>query len=364
MTNHESRITNHELQRVLVVLPNWFGETLFATPFLRALRRQCPAATVATLGPRRCRDILLASPLVTELIDYEERGDHRSLLAKGRVARFLRRRRFDAAFILRRSLSRSLLLAAAGIPVRVGFANPKSGWLLTHRAQWPNRPLHKAHSYLRLLEAVGLRPEAAPYEYVVRDDERRAARALLRSLGSNGGGSVVVLHPGANWPHKRWPAERFASLGDQLAGAAGLTVVVTGGPEDTPLVQTIARQMRRPPMVVAGRTSIRELAALLELAHLVVSNDTGVLHLAGALRRPLVALYGPTSPTLTGPLGDSERTIVLHHPDCCPQIPCFSPWRPPHPGMEAITVEEVYEAAQQLLGQRAGDVGQGIKAKA
>ena len=337
------------MERILVVLPNWYGETLFATPFLRALRQQQPSASIATLRWPPCREILLHSTHINALIDYDDRGIHRSLSGKWALVQELRRQRFDAAFILRRSLSRSLLLALAGIPVRVGFAQAKSGWLLTRRVPSPKETMHKASTYLPLLEAVGLCVLTGPCDYVVADDERRAASHLLHSKASSDGCPLVILHPGANWPHKRWAPERFAALGDQLIEKHRAAVFITGGPDDVPLAQEIQRHMRQPLTVLAGHTTLRILAACLEQARLVVSNDTGVLHIAAALRRSLVALYGPTSPRLTGPLGDPQRMRVLHHFDCCPQIPCYQPDHPVHPGMNAITVEEVYAAACQLL---------------
>ncbi len=128
-------------------------------------------------------------------------------------------------------------------------------------------------------------------------------------------------------------------------------VVVTGGPAHQELAESLRKAARHPVVVLAGQTTLRQLGACLEQSRLVVSNDTGVLHIAAALRRPVVALYGPTSPALTGPLGDPQRTVVLHHPDCCPRIPCLSPDRPVHLGMNAITVDEAYEAARRLLEQ-------------
>lgn len=339
------------LNRALVVLPNWFGETLFATPFLRALHRHRPAAWIATLGRPLCREVLLHNAHVDALLDYDERGSHRGPAGKWRLVMSLRAQRVDTAFILRRSLSRSLLLALARIPARVGFANAKSGWLLTHRVPAPREPRHKAATYLALLEAVGLSAtegDAAGCDYTVSDEERDAAHGLLKRLGVLDGRPVVILHPGANWAHKRWAPERFAALGDRLAAAGG-QVVITGGPDDRAVAESIRRTMRKPPTVLAGTTSLRQLGACLEQAQLVMSNDTGVLHIAAALGRPLVALFGPTSPALTGPLGDPQRTVVLHHPACCPRVPCYRPDRPVHPGMDSITVEEVYAAACQLL---------------
>ena len=340
---------SRDMNRILVVLPNWFGETLFTTPFLRALRRGRPDGRIATLGRPQCREVLLHNPHVNACIEFDEAGRHRGLGGKWGLVRELRRGRFDAAFILRKSLSRTLLVALAGIPARIGFANPKSGWLLTHRVAPPAGPVHKAAAYLPLLSAVGIAAADGPCEYVVTDEERRRARELLAALGCSEGSGLVVLHPGANWFHKRWAPDRFAALGDRLARDRALHPVITGGPDDRVLADAVRGRMRQPAAVLAGKTTLRELAACLEQARLVVSNDTGVLHVAAALGRPLVALYGPTSPQLTGPRGDPRRTVVLHHAGCCPSIPCYAPDRPPHPGMDAITVEEAYDAAQRVL---------------
>ncbi|MBI4341006.1 MAG: lipopolysaccharide heptosyltransferase II [Candidatus Omnitrophica bacterium] len=336
------------MNRVLVIVPNWFGEALFTTPFVRALRRQSPQAHIAALGWPQAHDVLLNNPHLNELIVYDERAAHRSLGGKWRLVGQLRRRAFDTAFILRKSLSRTLLMALAGIPARIGFDHPKSGWLLTRRVAPSDALLHKAATYLPLLSAVGLRAEDGPYEYQVTEHERAQARLLLARQGVAADRPLVVLHPGANWPHKRWLPERFAALGTRLIETQRAQIVVTGGPDDAPLAQALQRQMRHPALRLDGQTTLRQLAACLEQAHLVVSNDTGVLHIAAALGRPVVALYGPTSPQLTGPLGDPSRIIVAHHPNC-PQVPCYSPEHPPHDGMASITVDEVYAASCQLL---------------
>ena len=335
-----------DANRILVILPNWFGETLFTTPFLRALRRRHPDAFIAALGRPACREILLHNPHVNELLDLDE-----SPVGLARLVGMLSRSGYYTAFILRPSLTRTLVVALGGAAQRIGFDNPKSGWALTRRVASPGA-VHKAASYLPLMgesaSASGL-----VFDYTVSDDERREARALLAGHGLTDGGPFVILHPGANWDHKRWPVERFAQLGSRLA-AAGARIAVTGSPDDSQLAAAVAGGMQQPPVVLAGRTTLRGLAACLEHAAVVVSNDTGVLHLAAALSRPVIALYGPTSPALTGPLGDPQRIAVLHHPDCCPRIPCLEPDRPAHPGMTAITVDEAYAAACKLLNAEFG----------
>ncbi len=332
-------------QRIVVVMPNWFGETLFTTPFLRALRSALPNTFIAALGVQRVHEVLHGNPCVNELVMFEP-----AMMGLPLVHR-LRQLRFDAAIILRRSLTRSVLLCLAGIPKRIGFANPKSGWLLTHSVRAPEARIHKAHTYLSLLASLDVSVDGAQhsYEYYSTIDERQQAETLLRNRGVMRQRPIIVLHPGANWSHKCWPMARFAQLADRL-GRDG-TVVMTGGPDDRLLVQGIAAHMTHSPVILAGETSLRQLAACLERADIVVSNDTGVLHIASALRRFVVALYGPTSPAFTGPLGDPAKMVVIHHADCCPSIPCFAPHHPGYPGMDAITVDEVYDAVRSLLSQ-------------
>lgn len=339
------------MERILVVLPNWLGETLFATPFLRLLRDQHPQAKILTLGWSQCREILGFNPCVDGHIDYQEHSLWRSLLPSFRLMGHLRAEGFDHVFILRRSFSRTLLLVLAGIPERVGFASPKSGWLLTQKVVMEEKPLHKALTYLKLL---GDSNSFAPsFEYVATEAEQRWARDWLGGQGLTKSETVVFLHPGANWDHKRWKSERFAMLGDQLVQRFHCKIAVSGGPEDLSLAEAVCAKMSSKTINLAGKTSLRQFAACLTQAQLFISNDTGVLHLAAALKRPLIGLYGPTSALLTGPLGDSERIRVLQHPGCCPHVPCYDPQQP-HPGMDSIEVGEVFAAATELLQRMKG----------
>jgi lipopolysaccharide heptosyltransferase II len=338
--------------KLLIVLPNWFGEALFVTPMLRALHAAQPDASIAVLGVPRSHEVLRGNPHIAEFLVYDERGADRGLAAKRALVRRLRAARFDVALILRRSLSRTLLLVFAGIPRGIGFANWKSGWLLTDPVPEPVVG-HKAEAYLRLLAPLGITPSPGPCEYWPLAEERAWAADWLARHRVADGRPLIVVHPGANWPHKRWPAERYAELINRLGADGSATILLTGGPDDGPLVLEIAKRLTVPTTTLVGEGTLRQLAACLERANLVVTNDTGPVHLAAALRRPTIALFGPTLPSYTGPLGDPRLTRVLHHPDCCPTIPCYQPTHPSHPGMAAISVDEALAACDSLLPQTA-----------
>ena len=337
------------LRRIVVLLPNWVGDTLFATPLLRALRAAHPRAHLATLGMSLSLDVLAGNPHVDAMLVYDERGAHRSLRAKATLVRRLRAQHFDTAFILRRSFSRTLLLAISGIPARIGYDEGRGRRLLTHRVPPTETPVHRAESYLRLARAVGIAASAHRCDFVVgADHQQQADRWLAAQRPTGDARPLIVLNAGGNWPHKRWPEERFTQLAQRLQRELDAVVLLTGGPRDTALTKRIAAGITPAPLIAAGTDALQDVGALFARCALVVSNDSGPLHIVVALGVPLVALFGPTSPSLTGPFGRGPWSII-HHADGCPQVPCYTPDDPPHPGMSAISIEEVFAAVRQRL---------------
>ena len=351
------------VQRLLLVAPNWLGDALLATTLIRAVKAQRPQLHLAALAVPRAAEVLRGNPHVDELIVYDERGSDRGWFAKHRLARRLRRGAFDAALLVRPSFSRAALLWWAGIPRRVGHAHRTKDWFLTELMPAPLSAEHRADGYLRLLAALdpplaGARlgwpaPQEALCEFFVQDRDRALVRQWLHAQGVMNDQRLIVLHPAGNWAHKRWPAERFAALGDRLHEAHGAHIAhiaITGSDEDRAVAQRVQGAMRSEAILAAGELTFQQLGALIERADLIVVNDSGPLHLAAALQRPVLALFGPTSPAVTGPY-HAARARVLHHSNCCPEIPCYRPDDPPHPGMLSLTVDEVAQAADEMLSQ-------------
>ena len=357
------------IRRVLFIRPDHIGDALFATPALELWRRGAPAGmeTTVSAGPWSA-DVLRHGPLPesVETFPYPgfTRARPRSLLspyvALLAEARRLRRRQFDMAVILRFDHWWGGLLAfAAGIPVRIGYATDPLARFLNVALPYEGRR-HEVERNLALAElALGEcgaeAPAGKPFpalRYDVTPAEREGATALLAAAGVPAGERIVALHVGAGAPVKQWPAERFAHLGDALAGR-GVAVVLTGGPAELSLAWQVAAGMMAEPAVLAGRTTLPQLAAVLSHCDAAVGADSGPLHLAAAVGTPTLHLFGPADPALFGPWSDAPAHHRVLMADC-PLAPCnrldyTADELPAHRCMETIQVAEVLQATLELL---------------
>ena len=335
-------------QRILIVSVNWLGDLLFLTPAIRAIRRAHPDSRIVGLCAQRGVDLLQGNPHLNEVIPLREPrgpGNFPYWLAQ---ARKIRQGRFDTAFLFHRSFSRALAVRLSGIPERIGFRTWRAGGLLTTAVDLPAPDsVHKIDLFLRLVESVGIRPDGRHYDAGLLPEDRAAAEKIWSGLGVRSGEQVVALHAGANWRLKRWPAGRFAELADGLAQRHAVRTLFVGGEGDRLLIQGITGRMKTPGVIAAGRTTFRQMGALLEKAALLVSNDSGPLHMGLAVGTPVVALFGPTDPKLSGPIHGANGVTLLGSIGC--PIPCYQLRCPANLCMDQITVEQVLAAAGKIL---------------
>ncbi len=347
-------------KRILLVSVNWLGDLLFLTPAIRAIRRAYPESFIAVLSPRRGLDFLKGNPHLNAVIPMPEGRGLPHLAGWLPLIGRLRAERFDAAFLFHRSFTRAAAVWAAGIPERIGYRTAKRGWpreirgvisrgwlLTTAVVMPPPDTLHKVDLLLRVVEAAGIRADGRHYDAGIQPADARAAGALARELGLKPSDRVVALHAGANWLLKRWPARRFAELADRLRDRYGAKVLFIGGEGDRPLITHISGQMKTRPMICAGRTTFRQMGALLKHTKLLISNDSGPLHMGMAAGVPVVALFGPTDPKLTGPVTGAKATILFGSIGC--PVPCYQLRCPANLCMEQITVDQVLTAAGKFL---------------
>jgi heptosyltransferase II len=303
--------------KILIVAPNWIGDALLAQPLFARLRQKHPGATIDALAPPWTAPVLRRMPEIREVIDAPFAHGELKLAARWNIARTLRARAYDEAIVLPNTLKSALIPFFAGIPLRTGFTGELRYGLLNrvHRLDEKALPL-MAERYAKLAEEPDEPPARPLPEGKLRVDPANLAAALAR-LGLSRAKPVVAFCPGAEYgPAKRWPARYFAALATRLA-AQGRAVWLFGSDKDREIGEEIVRLSQGAAANLCGKTDLASAIDLLSLAEVVVSNDSGLMHVAAAVGRRVIALYGSSSAEHTPPLSHTHR-IVRTGIDCSP----------------------------------------------
>lgn len=302
-----------------MVAPAWVGDTVLAQPLLRRLHQRHPGAAIDALAPPWTAPVLERMPEVREVVLGPFRHGELGLRARYRLARSLKTQAYDQAIVLPNSLKSALIPLLAGIPLRTGFVGEmRRGILNDARALDRQRYPLMVERFALLAE-----PRHAPLERplprpVLSVGAEQRAETLAR-LCLAPAGPLAVLCPGAEYgPAKRWPAEYYAALAGRL-GDLGYTAWALGSPKDAEAGAEIERLTAGRCLNLCGRTSLADAIDLISGAALVVTNDSGLMHVAAALDRPMLALYGSSSPGFTPPLSERAQVLKLD----LPCSPCF-----------------------------------------
>jgi heptosyltransferase-2/heptosyltransferase-3 len=354
------RLTAGERRRILVVRPDHLGDLLFLTPALRRLRTSLPYAEIVGLVGPWGLDVLRNNPNLDRLFAWNfpwfDRRPRRSLLAPywslAKLAWILRQQRFDVALQFRADFWwGALAVRLASLPEQLGFDAPIVRRFVTQAVPLQHGR-HAVEENLALASALagsGPGPDE-PLEFVVTPASRRRAAELLAAAYANR--PIVALQVGAGAPIKRWPLDRLARVGRALRDECEGSIVVLGGPSEIEVVQAVVSGVGRAAIGLAGKTSIGELAAVLERCALVIGPDSGPLHLAVAVGTPTVHLFGPADPRRFGPFGDPRWHVVVRSSRAC--APCHRLAFPAdqladHACVADISVDEVVPVACALL---------------
>lgn len=308
------------MPRILIVAPSWIGDTLLAQPLLRRLHDKLGRVSIDALAPPWCGPLLERMPEVSEVIPSPFAHGELKLRARWKLGRELAQRRYDQAIVLPNSFKSALIPFFADIPLRAGYVGESRYGLLNlvHKLDEAKQPL-MAERYAQLAEKPGA-PLPLPLPPVrLQVDPVNTARTTAR-LGLDRLRPVAVFCPGAEYgPAKRWPAQHFAALARELA-QRGYTVWLIGSGKDAQLGEEIRAQSGGVCDNLCGKTDLAAAIDLISCAKLVVSNDSGLMHVAAALGKPLVALYGSSSPAHTPPLSVAARIVSIDI-ECSP---CFA----------------------------------------
>jgi heptosyltransferase II len=338
--------------RVLIVQTAFLGDVVLTLPLIATLQQHFPGVQVEVLTVPAHAAVLQQQPGIHRVIAYDKRGKQRGMRGFLAVMRQIQARRYDVVLAPHRSLRTALLVAWSRASRRIGFARWWTRWAYTTTVPRPVKG-HEVERNVHLLRALGVYTvsPAARLRLRVTPAARQTAAAYFTRGGIAAQDVVVGLIPGSQWGTKRWPAERFAALIDHLASRQALQCALIGGPQDRSIAEAIRARCTVPVLDLIGQTTLQELPACLERCAVVVSNDTGPMHIAAAVGRPIVALFGPTTAEMGfAPYGvpweDVSVTLACrpchaHGPQRCP----LSHWR----CMMELSVERVAASVQRLL---------------
>lgn len=339
------RLTDHPIDRLLVRGTNWVGDAIMTLPALATLRRTFPDTHIAVLAKPWVADIYRWSREADSVIPYLPAMPYRGPRRVMQLARELRAHDFSASVLFQNAIEAAIIAFFAQIPIRAGYATDGRGLLLTHavRRRREVKHLHQTRYYLEMVRALGCEPgEAEPHLTI----PERVAQSLPLPEGD-----LVGLAPGAQYgPAKQWFPERFAAVADRVIDTFGVRVILFGAASDRETTAKVAAYARHSLTDLAGRTSLAQAMATIAQCRLFITNDSGLMHVAAALGVPVVALFGSTDPTTTGPVGSPAR-IIRHSVPCSPCLKthCPTDFR----CMDLIGVAEVMEAARDLWDEQA-----------
>ncbi|MCD4812145.1 lipopolysaccharide heptosyltransferase II [bacterium] len=333
-------------KKILLRSPNWVGDAVMGTPVVVALKKTFPHAAIHVLARSWVAPLWENHPAIDCVIGLDRKlGWVRWI----QLIMQLRKEKYDLTILLTNAFSAAWLAFWSGIPKRVGYRTDNRGWLLTQGAVW-NKSLEqiaRPKIYLTLARLAGADVDLCEHwDFVVKltSEEIGAARSLV---GPHAGQRLVGIAPGSVAKSRRWPVKRYAQIVDRLT-ASGFKVVLVGSPVDAEAARQVARQAKNKPLITAGQTGLRTGLAVIKQLALLISNDSGAMHMAYAQDVPVLVLQGAADPAVTGPFGKHSAYLRDHSLACAPCVrnECkFSELK----CMQHISVEQVWEKIREML---------------
>jgi len=339
-------------RNILVMRYRFIGDTVLTVPFLRNLRAAYPQAQIDLMLEPFSGQVIEGCPYVDRVIPFELKTIHRYSKStdRGKLAgnlhywNMIRKERYDAVFVLKRSLSSALLVWAAGIPRRIGFSTEGRGVFLTDQVAY-RHDQHEVENFLDCLRVIGVPIGSTHLELWTTPEQDLKVNALLAEAGWKAGDLKVIIHAAASLPAKQWPLDRFAEIMRTLRDQYQARFVYTGAKADSPLYEAIETQGHFNGLNLCGVTSLRENIAVYRACDIFFGVDSGPMHMAAAAGVPVVALFGPTDERKWGPWGEGHSVVskrLACHP--CKPHKCNN-----HRCMNQISADDALQAVEAKL---------------
>jgi heptosyltransferase II len=347
-------VQGKNFNNILVRGVNWIGDAVMTMPAIRALKLANPHSKITLLVKPHISPLFARDPNIDEIILYSD--DYKGFLGRVKLAGILKKYNFDCAVLFQNAFDSAFITFLTGIPERIGYQRDARRFLLTKAVPFDAdaRSLHHIEYYLNLLDGAGFAVrKSLPWIYL-SIDERLQARSILKDLNR----PIIAINPGATYgSSKRWGTVQFAEVSGRIIDEIKGSVLMLGGPSETVISEEIVKMIlhTRPYLAVpnrnllslAGRVGLRELIAVIAESDILITNDSGPMHIGYAVGTPIVAIFGSTSPELTGPIGD-DGIVIRKEIDCSP---CFE--RECKKGdlrcMDLVGSNDVFEAVGKLV---------------
>jgi len=323
------------------------------SPAMRSIRRTFPQAEITLLAKTWVLEALGGSPFYDRLVEYDREGSHSSWSGRWSLIRHLRRENFDLALLFQKAFEAAFFAYLAGVPRRVGFRTDARGWLLTDPVE-PPTAVHHADQFFCIAESVGASGFDRRLSFHVTPQGVDAALGLVHKFGLRQK-LLIAIHPGASKTERAWHAERMGQVVEVLMREYEAVPILLGTACDRPALDTIQRIAGPQCILLGDALRLQEMAALLQHCRLLICNDSGPMHIAAALRVPVVAVFGPGSGQRTGPFSDPDLFRITSHDFAC--SPCrqkyFKECLPTPSGkpfcLDEVTVDEVLDDCREML---------------
>ena len=344
---------------ILIVKLSAIGDVIHTLPALNAVRNYYPEANITWLVEEDAASLVIGHRALNRVIVSKRKRWLKALRSLSLLStikevygfiKVLRDTRYDMILDFQALLKSGILIALAKGQRKIGFGKglehmEHSYIFLNERIPAVDMEIHALTRGMMLLNAIGIPTNEVEYKLPVSNDDCEKVDELMKRHGINGVKSLIAINPVAKWESKLWPKERFARLADMIIDEYDAMIVFTGGSEDRPTIKDVMSAMKRRALNLAGQTTLKMLAVLYEKTALVISTDTGPMHLAAAMGTPVVAIFGPTAPWRTGPYGSGHR-VVRADLECSP---CFKRQCETIDCMHQISVGQVFDAVSKII---------------
>lgn len=334
-----------KIHSILIINLAFIGDVILSTPVARAMRETYPEATIDMLTVKVPAPIAELNPYIDKVIIYDKKGHHKQWWQVLTLIRELKSRHYDLAVCTNFAVRGAILARAIGATHRVGYDAQHGKWFLTQAAS-VHRPAirHEADNYLDVLQPLGITTLDTSLVLTIREEDRQTVRQVLKRTPAK---PLIIICPAGSYPRKSWTSEGYAAVIKELAPIANLVLI--GGQAEQPMLNELNSQTGSQAQVFGGNFNLKELTALVADADLLITVDTGPLHIAQAVGTPVLALFGPTDPAVWGPRG--QRDVVLYSKADC--SPCWGKAAScDHRCMTGITAAEVTKMAYEILNIR------------